>query len=154
MSNIEKFQAALDKTYPHEFTYRFANKMIEISEEEVVSDFTFPKNADFYKGHFPGNPVTPGTILLECALQSGVVPLLKFQLYKDGLKIDNKHVLILSSEIKYKKMVPPNTRVMVTAKKTSYLAAAEHLRCRILMKTESGKTILHGKVSAKLLEVK
>ncbi len=152
MKIIEKFQACLDKTYPQEFTYRFANEIIEVSEDKVVADFTFPEKADFYKGHFPGNPVTPGTILLESAVQCGVVPLLKFQLYSQREALEGKHVLILSTDIKYKRMLPPKTRVIVTAKKAAYNASSGILRSRIIMKTESNETVLHGKVTAKLFD--
>ena len=30
---------------------------------------------DFYRGHFPGNPITPGVLLIESMAQAGVVAL-------------------------------------------------------------------------------
>ena len=35
----------------------------------------FRPDADFYRGHFPGNPITPGVLLVEAMAQAGVVAL-------------------------------------------------------------------------------
>ena len=60
-------------------------------------------NEDFFRGHFPGNPVMPGVLIVEAMAQTGGILTLSTvenpELYSTYfLKIDN---------VKFKKMVLP-----------------------------------------------
>ena len=50
---------------PQQEPFRFVDEILEIDEEHIVGSYRFRPEADFYRGHFPGNPVTPGVILIE-----------------------------------------------------------------------------------------
>ena len=50
---------------PQQEPFRFVDEILEIDGEHVVSRYTFRPEADFYRGHFPGNPITPGVLLIE-----------------------------------------------------------------------------------------
>src|SRR5262249_59832332 len=52
---------------------RVVEEMVELDDEHLVAPYRFPADADFYRGHFPGNPITPGVLLLEAMAQAGVV---------------------------------------------------------------------------------
>ena len=54
--------------------FRFIDEIVELDEEHIVATLhVLAKDADFYRGHFPGNPITPGVILTETMAQAGVV---------------------------------------------------------------------------------
>ena len=42
----------------------------------VVGVKTFTGDEEFFKGHFPGNPVVPGVFLIEALAQTGAVAIL------------------------------------------------------------------------------
>ena len=58
---------------PQQEPFRFVDHILELDEEHIVATYRFRPEADFYRGHFPGDPVTPGVILLEAVGQVGVV---------------------------------------------------------------------------------
>ena len=58
---------------PQQEPFRFIDEIVELDDEHIVARYTFRPDADFYRGHFPGNPITPGVILTETMAQAGVV---------------------------------------------------------------------------------
>jgi hypothetical protein len=58
-------------------------EIVELDREHIVARYTFPPSSDFYRGHFPGNPVTPGVLLVESMAQCGVVPIALHLFYRD-----------------------------------------------------------------------
>lgn len=47
----------------------------------VVGTKTFTGEEEFFKGHFPGNPVVPGVFLIEALAQTGAVAILSREEY-------------------------------------------------------------------------
>ena len=60
---------------PQQEPFRFVDEILEVDENHIVARYRFRADADFYRGHFPGDPITPGVILLESLAQVGVVAL-------------------------------------------------------------------------------
>jgi 3-hydroxyacyl-[acyl-carrier-protein] dehydratase len=58
---------------PHGPGFRFLDRILEIDATHIVGQYTFDPRASFYPDHFPGNPVTPGVILVETMGQTAVV---------------------------------------------------------------------------------
>ena len=58
---------------PYQEPFLFVDELTTISSEGVTGNYTFKKDAYFYKGHFKNNPITPGVILTECMAQIGLV---------------------------------------------------------------------------------
>ena len=60
---------------PQQEPFRFLDEILELDSEHIVARYTFREEESFYRGHFPGNPLTPGVILVETMAQAGVVAL-------------------------------------------------------------------------------
>lgn len=58
---------------PQQKPFRFIDQITNINESTIEASYTFKETEDFYNGHFPGNPVTPGVILVEACAQMSVV---------------------------------------------------------------------------------
>lgn len=58
---------------PQRPPFRFVDELMEVDEQRISGRYTFRLNESFYEGHFPGNPITPGVILLEAMCQVGIV---------------------------------------------------------------------------------
>jgi 3-hydroxyacyl-[acyl-carrier-protein] dehydratase len=63
------------RAIPQQPPFRFVDRILEVDSEHIVGAYTFKPDEFFYRGHFPGDPVTPGVILIEAMAQTGVVAL-------------------------------------------------------------------------------
>ena len=68
---------------PQQEPFRFVDEILELGDEKVSGTYRWRPEADFYRGHFPGNPVTPGVLLVECMAQCSVVPLAIYLFHRD-----------------------------------------------------------------------
>lgn len=59
---------------PHRDPFLFVDSVIELEPEvKIIASKRFGSELDFFRGHFPGNPIVPGVILLEALAQAGGV---------------------------------------------------------------------------------
>jgi 3-hydroxyacyl-[acyl-carrier-protein] dehydratase len=63
------------RAIPQQAPFRFVDRILEVDSEHIVGSYAFRHDEFFYRGHFPGDPVTPGVILTEAMAQTGVVAL-------------------------------------------------------------------------------
>ncbi len=64
------------KLLPHRPPFLFVDKIIEISESHIIGLKNVTMNEDFFKGHFPGQPIFPGVLQIEAMAQAGGILIL------------------------------------------------------------------------------
>ncbi len=62
---------------PHRPPFLLVDKILELSETHVVGVKNVTMNEDFFRGHFPGNPIMPGVLQIEAMAQTGGILALK-----------------------------------------------------------------------------
>ena len=107
--NTEKIKNLI----PHRDPFLFVDTCeIIIPGEHAKSEKLFSENEYFFKGHFPGNPIVPGVIIIEAMAQTaGIVVSYKLKEFKD------KSVLFMSvNKAKFRKPIFPDETVSFEVK--------------------------------------
>ncbi len=56
---------------PHRYPFLLVDRIERADAEEIVGYKRFTADEPFFAGHFPGYPVVPGVLLVECMAQTG-----------------------------------------------------------------------------------
>ena len=98
----------IEKTLPHRHPFLLVDKIIELSDKQIVGVKNVTFDEWFFKGHFPNKPVMPGVLQVEALAQCGgilainAMPPGEYDTY--FIKIDN---------VKFKqKVVPGDTMIL------------------------------------------
>ena len=77
--NIEQIKQII----PHREPMLMVDAITELDQQNgtVVGVKRFTGEEEFFKGHFPGNPVVPGVFLIEALAQTGAVAILSREEY-------------------------------------------------------------------------
>ncbi len=131
---------------PQQEPFRFVDEILEIDEEHIIGSYRFRPDADFYRGHFPGNPVTPGVILIESMAQVGIVALGLYLLTLESeADIDTITTLFTDTSVDFNGIVKPGDRVTISARKTFF--RRRKLRSEAEMALDDGTVVCSGSVS-------
>lgn len=107
MMDINKIKEAL----PHCYPMLLVDRVLEMSEDEIVAIKNVTINESFFQGHFPEYPVMPGVLIMEALAQTAGV----LELSKEG----NQGKLVFYAgmdKVKFKKQVVPGDQLVMTAK--------------------------------------
>jgi len=130
---------------PQQEPFRFVDEILTIDDDHIVATYRFRPEADFYRGHFPGNPVTPGVILVESMAQVGVVAqgIYLFGQEVDSLEeIDAFMTVFTEVQAEFFGIVRPGDRVTITGKKRYF--RRRKLCADIEMALDDGKVVCGG----------
>ena len=97
---------------PHRYPFMLVDRVLSVTAGDVIEGFknvTF--NEDFFNGHFPGEPVMPGVLIVEAMAQlSGV---LAFE--TKGTRPSDGYMYYFAgiSDTRFKRPVVPGDRLMM-----------------------------------------
>lgn len=61
----------IERTLPHRYPFLLVDKVMELTDKHVIAIKNVTYNEPFFQGHFPGNSVMPGVLLVEALAQAG-----------------------------------------------------------------------------------
>lgn len=126
---------------PQQEPFRFVDEILEVDAEHIVSRYTFRPEADFYRGHFPGNPITPGVLLIEAMAQTGVVALGIYLVGSERGRDEVRRVLTVFTDVtaEFSGVVRPGDTVTISAKKVFFRRMK--LRSEVEMRSADGTLV-------------
>lgn len=127
---------------PYDKPFLFVDNIIEVKPGYIKGHYTFPKDAEFIKGHFKHKPVTPGVLLTECAAQIGLVC---YTIFK--FKYEKKHVDfgMTSAEMDFLKPNFPGEKITVEAEEIYHRFGK--LKMKVLVLDDDQNILARGKIA-------
>ena len=100
---------------PHRPPFLFVDEIVSESAECLVARRTWRAEEDFYGGHYPGAPITPGVLLCEAVFQAGALHLSK-TLAEQGAPA-GVPLLVKISDVRFRSPVFPGDVVTIEVRK-------------------------------------
>jgi len=98
----------IQKILPHRYPFLLVDRIIESSEKRIVGIKNVTINEPFFQGHFPGQPIMPGVLIIEAMAQVGGVGALNMP---DNL--DKIAYFLSIKEAKFRKVVVPGDQLVI-----------------------------------------
>ncbi len=132
---------------PQQEPFRFIDEILELDETHIVARYTFDPEASFYRGHFPGNPITPGVILIETAAQAAVVAFGIYLYARETSReaVDKLLTIFTDCSIDFSGTVRPGDRVTTTGRVEFF--RRKKLRATFEMKLDDDTIVCSGELS-------
>jgi UDP-3-O-[3-hydroxymyristoyl] N-acetylglucosamine deacetylase/3-hydroxyacyl-[acyl-carrier-protein] dehydratase len=138
----------IKKKLPHRYPFLLVDKIIALDETSIVGVKNVTFNESFFQGHFPGEPVMPGVLMVEALAQTGGLLVLstveepeKYSTY--FLKID---------KVKFKSKVVPGDTIILKMELTDVIR-----RGIVTMFGQAfvgNKLVLEGELTAQVIKNK
>jgi UDP-3-O-[3-hydroxymyristoyl] N-acetylglucosamine deacetylase/3-hydroxyacyl-[acyl-carrier-protein] dehydratase len=136
------------KRLPHRYPFLLVDKIISLDDTSIVGIKNVTFNESFFQGHFPGEPVMPGVLMVEALAQTGGLLVLstveepeKYSTY--FLKID---------KLKFKHKVVPGDTIILKMELTDLIR-----RGIVTMFGQAfvgNKLVLEGEMTAQIVKNK
>ena len=104
--------AEILKILPHRYPFLLVDRILEIEKgKRVVGIKNVTFNEEFFQGHFPGNPVMPGVLIVEAMAQVAAIGLF-------GVVPEHEKKLLYLSAVKrckFRRPVLPGDQLRIEA---------------------------------------
>ena len=133
---------------PHRQPFLLIDKIIEMGENYVVGLKNVTMNEEFFKGHFPGNPIMPGVLLIEAMAQTGGM----FALSTVPDPHNYLTYFMKIDQVKFKQKVVPGDTVIFSLKLLSPIRRGVcHMQGTAFV---GDKVVMEGEMMAQISKVK
>ena len=123
---------AITELIPQRKPFLFVDEVTAFSEKMIKTTLKLTGEEDFFKGHFPGNPIMPGVLLQEALFQTGAAFMALSNKDQAGLGVVTR-----VQNAKFKNMVRPGDVLEMEVELTEAIANASYMK---------GTTKVSGKV--------
>ncbi|HVT13262.1 MAG TPA: 3-hydroxyacyl-ACP dehydratase FabZ [Fimbriimonadaceae bacterium] len=122
-------------TLPHRYPILLVDRILELDPgKRIVGLKNVTINEPFFVGHYPGQPVMPGVMILEAMAQAGAIMLLKDNEFKGRIPLFGA-----IDKAKFKRMVVPGDQLISTLELDWFRGSIGHMR---------GTATVEGQVAA------
>ena len=98
---------------PHRPPFLFVDEIVAETADGLTARRTFRADEDFYRGHYPGAPITPGVLLCEAVFQAGALLLARRAAAVGDAAREGVPLLARVSDVKFRNPVFPGETIVI-----------------------------------------
>ena len=114
---------------PHRDPFLWIDEVTAESENRLTARKFVAPDLDVFRGHYPGQPVLPGVLLCEAAMQAGAVLIARQA--ADPQMPGRVPVATRINNVKFRRMVRPGDTLVIDVELTERLADAFFLKATV-----------------------
>ncbi len=116
----------IQRILPHRYPFLMVDRIVQIEgSQRAVGVKNVTINEEFFSGHYPGQPIMPGVLILEAMAQLGGV------LLSQELEHTGKVAVLLSlDKVKFRRPVVPGDQLILEAETIRVKSRTGHVRCQ------------------------
>jgi 3-hydroxyacyl-[acyl-carrier-protein] dehydratase len=132
---------------PHRYPFLLVDRVLELEPGVRVKAYkNVTVNENFFQGHFPGQPIMPGVLIMEALAQAGGLFVVKTL----GIAAENKLFLFTGIEsAKFRRPVVPGDQLMLEAEVLRHKMNIWKMQGRA---TVNGELVAEGVFSAAVVD--
>ena len=126
---------------PHRPPFLFVDAIVSETDTGLVARRTWRIEEDFYKGHYPGAPITPGVLLCEAVFQTAACFMALKALAAGAKPGEGVPLIAKINEVRFRNPVYPGDTVLIDVTKREAMGGFTMLSGA--MKKEDGTRVMN-----------
>lgn len=108
---------AVTDLIPHRPPFLFVDEVVAETADSLTAKRTWRAEEDFYKGHYPNAPITPGVLLCEAVFQTGALYMAKQALASGAKPGEGVPLLAKIADVRFRNPIYPGDTILIEVKK-------------------------------------
>ena len=118
MSALDDVKALI----PHRPPFLFVDEIVSESTDGLVTKRTWRAEEDFYRGHYPNAPITPGVLLCEAVFQTGALFMARQAMAAGSAPGSGVPLLSKIADVRFRTPIYPGDTILIEVKKKEVVA--------------------------------
>lgn len=118
MSALDDVKALI----PHRPPFLFVDEIVSETADGLVAKRTWRAEEDFYRGHYPNAPITPGVLLCEAVFQTGALFMARQAQASGAAPGSGVPLLSKIADVRFRTPIYPGDTVLIEVKKKEVVA--------------------------------
>lgn len=121
-------QEEIKKCIPHRDPFLWLDEVLHLDQEKIVARKYLDPSLPVFQGHYPNQPVFPGVLQCEMAMQAGAVFISRMVEIEEG----QVPVATRLNNVQFRKMVGPGDTLEIEVELTDKVANAFFLKAKVM----------------------